>query len=194
MVVTTNNRWGPVDTLYRSTDGGRSWTSLKDTAIRDVRETPYLNWGGSAAKFGWWIQALGIDPYDSKHLVYGTGATLFGTRDLVHWAPQIRGLEESAVRQLIAPPAGGAQLLSGLGDIGVMYHDTLTASPSRGMASNPVFGSATGLAMAALKPAVVARVAGATRGTARSQRTAAGAGAPSPRSPRSRRPLPDRSR
>ena len=157
VVVTTNNRWGPVDTLYRSTDGGRSWTSLKDTAVLDVRETPYLNWGGSAPKFGWWIQAVGIDPYDSRHLVYGTGATLFGTRDLVHWAPQIRGLEESAVRQLIAPPAGGAQLLSGLGDIGVMYHDTLTASPSRGMASNPVFGSATGLAMAALKPAVVAR-------------------------------------
>ncbi|MEW1718006.1 1,4-beta-glucanase [Streptomyces sp. NPDC093109] len=156
VIVSTNNRWGPVDTLYRSTDGGASWTSLKDTATLDVRETPYLNWGGTA-KFGWWIQAVALDPFDSKHIVFGTGATLYGTRDLVRWAPEIRGLEESAVRQLIAPPAGGAQLLSGLGDIGVMYHDSLTVSPSRGMATNPVFGSATGLAIAALKPTYVAR-------------------------------------
>ncbi|MFJ8885043.1 WD40/YVTN/BNR-like repeat-containing protein [Streptomyces sp. NPDC102402] len=155
VVVSTNNRWGAVDTLFRSTDGGSSWTSLKDTAVLDVSETPYLKWGGEP-KFGWWIQAVALDPYDSRHVVYGTGATIFGTRDLVHWAPEIRGLEESSVRQLIAPPSG-ARLLSGLGDIGVMYHDSLTASPSRGMASNPVFGTATGLALAASKPSYVVR-------------------------------------
>ncbi|HWU09223.1 MAG TPA: 1,4-beta-glucanase [Streptomyces sp.] len=155
VVVSTNNRWGPVDTLFRSTDGGASWTSLKDTAVLDVSETPFLKWGGEP-KFGWWIQAVALDPYDSQHLVYGTGATIYGTRDLVHWAPEIRGLEESSVRQLLAPPSG-ARLLSGLGDIGVMRHDSLTASPSRGMASNPVFGTATGLALATLKPSYVVR-------------------------------------
>ncbi|MFE0003014.1 1,4-beta-glucanase [[Kitasatospora] papulosa] len=155
VVVSTNNRWGPVDTLFRSTDGGASWTSLKDTAVLDVSETPYLKWDGEP-KFGWWIQAVAVDPYDSRHVLYGTGATVFGTRDLVHWAPEVRGLEESAVRQLIAPPSG-ARLLSGLGDIGVMRHDSLTSSPSRGMASNPVFGTATGLALATLKPSYVVR-------------------------------------
>ncbi|MFB6708298.1 1,4-beta-glucanase [Streptomyces sp. NPDC056333] len=157
VVVTTNNRWAQIDTLFRSTDGGATWASLKDTAVLDVSETPYLRWGGDAAKFGWWIQALAVDPYDSQHIVFGTGATVFGTRDLVHWAPQIRGLEESAVKFLIAPPTDGARLLSGLGDIGVMYHDSLATSPSRGMASNPVFGTATGLALAALEPSYVVR-------------------------------------
>ncbi|GGW72954.1 1,4-beta-glucanase [Streptomyces galilaeus] len=157
VVVSTNNRWAAVDTLYRTTDGGRTWTSLKDSAVFDVSETPYLKWGEAAPKFGWWIQALAVDPYDSRHIVYGTGATLYGTRDLKRWAPQIRGLEETAVRQLISPPTGEAHLLSGLGDIGVMYHERLTASPSRGMATNPVFGSATGLAQAALKPSYVVR-------------------------------------
>ena len=38
-----------------------------------------------------------------------------------------------------------------------MYHERLTASPSRGMATNPVFGSATGLAQAAAKPSYVVR-------------------------------------
>ncbi|MFG2429778.1 WD40/YVTN/BNR-like repeat-containing protein [Streptomyces sp. NPDC048590] len=155
VVVSTNNRWGAVDTLFRSTDGGANWTSLKDTAVLDVSETPYLKWGGEP-KFGWWIQAVAVDPYDSRHIVYGTGATVFGTRDLVHWAPEIRGLEETSVRQLIAPTSG-ARLLSGLGDIGVMRHDSLTASPSRGMATNPVFGTATGLALATLKPSYVVR-------------------------------------
>ncbi|MEV8308839.1 1,4-beta-glucanase [Streptomyces flavidovirens] len=157
VVVSTNNRWSAVDTLFRSTDSGRSWVSLKDTAVLDVTETPYLKWGEASPKFGWWIQTVAIDPYDSKHIVYGTGATLYGTRDLVRWAPQIRGLEEAAVRQLISPPAGAAHLLSGLGDLGVMYHEQLTASPPMGMASNPVMGSATGLAQAALVPSYVVR-------------------------------------
>ncbi|MGW7052283.1 1,4-beta-glucanase [Streptomyces sp. NPDC054887] len=157
LVVTTNNRWAQVDTVFRSTDGGRTWSSLKDRAVLDVSETPYLRWGERAPKFGWWMQTVAVDPYDSRHIVYGTGATLYGTRDLVHWAPEIRGLEESAVRHLISPPTGRAHLISGLGDIGVMYHDSLTASPSRGMADNPVFGSATGLATAALKPSYVVR-------------------------------------
>ncbi|MCX5561202.1 exo-alpha-sialidase [Streptomyces sp. NBC_00038] len=157
VVVSTNNRWADVDTLFRTTDGGRTWTSLKDAAVFDVSETPFLNWGGDKPKFGWWIQALAVDPYDSKHIVYGTGATLYGTRDLKRWAPQIRGLEETAVRQLISPPVGEAHLISGLGDIGVMHHERLTASPSRGMATNPVFGSATGLAQAAARPTYVVR-------------------------------------
>ncbi|MGR6973039.1 1,4-beta-glucanase [Streptomyces cynarae] len=157
VVVSTNNRWAAVDTLFRTTDGGRTWTSLKDTAVFDVSETPFLDWGNDQPKFGWWIQAVAVDPYDSHHVVYGTGATLYGTRDLTHWSPQIRGLEESAVRQLISPPVGEAHLISGLGDIGVMYHERLTASPSRGMATNPVFGSATGLAQAARRPSYVVR-------------------------------------
>lgn len=157
LVVTTNNRWSQVDTVFRSTDGGASWTSLKEAAVLDVSETPYLRWGEAEAKFGWWIQSVAVDPFDSEHIVFGTGATVFGTRDLVHWAPEVRGLEESAVRFLIAPPGTGARLLSGLGDIGVMYHDSLTASPSRGMASNPVFGTAAGLALAARRPSYVVR-------------------------------------
>ncbi|MEE1757400.1 sialidase family protein [Streptomyces sp. SP18CS02] len=157
VVVSTNNRWGAVDTLLRSTDGGATWVSLKESAVFDVSETPFLRWGGDEPKFGWWIQALALDPFDSKHLVYGTGATLYATRDLRRWEPWSRGLEESAVRQLISPPSGRAHLLSGLGDIGVMYHERLTSSPSRGMAANPVFGSATGLAQAASRPSYVVR-------------------------------------
>ncbi|MEU9589905.1 WD40/YVTN/BNR-like repeat-containing protein [Streptomyces sp. NPDC048219] len=157
VVVSTNNRWAAVDTLFRTTDGGRTWTSLKDSAVLDVSETPYLAWGGEQPKFGWWIQAVAVDPYDARHVLYGTGATLYGTRDLRRWSPRIRGLEETSVTQLVSPPTGAAHLLSGSRDIGVMYHERLTASPARGMATNPVSGSATGLAQAARRPAYVVR-------------------------------------
>ncbi|MCZ4095450.1 WD40/YVTN/BNR-like repeat-containing protein [Streptomyces sp. H39-C1] len=157
VIASTNNRWGSVDTLFRTTDGGLTWTSLKDTAVLGVTGTPYLRWGEAAPKFGWWIQTVGIDPHDSRHVVYGTGATVFGTRDLVHWAPQIRGLEETAVTKLISPPTGAAHLLSALGDIGGFYHDSLDFSPAAGMYTGPVFGSTTGLDQAALKPSYVVR-------------------------------------
>ncbi len=39
----------------------------------------------------------------------------------------------------------------------MLYHERLTASPKRGMATNPVFGTATGLALAAAKPSYVVR-------------------------------------
>ncbi|QNP68062.1 1,4-beta-glucanase [Streptomyces roseirectus] len=157
VVVTTNNRWSSGDTLFRTTDGGRTWTSLKDTAAIDVSEYPYLKWGKDAPTFGWWIQMVAVDPFDSQHLVYGTGATLYGTRDLKNWAPQIRGLEETAVLFLISPPDGQAHLLSGSRDIGTLYHDQLTASPSGGLATNPVFTTATGLSQAPAKPSYVVR-------------------------------------
>ncbi|MFD5074578.1 1,4-beta-glucanase [Streptomyces sp. NPDC058371] len=170
LVVSTNNRWAEIDTLFRSTDSGKSWVSLKDRAVMDVSDTPFLTWGEEKPKFGWWIQTVAIDPYASKHIVYGTGATVYATDDLVHWAPKVRGLEETSVRQLISPPTGETHLISGLGDIGVMYHESLTSSPSRGMATNPVFGSATGLSMASLKPSYVVRAGwGSGRNGAHSQ-------------------------
>ncbi|MDG9705479.1 twin-arginine translocation signal domain-containing protein [Streptomyces sp. DH37] len=157
LVVSTNNRWAKVDTVFHSTDGGATWTSLRERAVMDVSETPYLAWGGEEPKFGWWTQALALDPYDTRHVLFGTGATIYGTRDLTHWAPRIRGLEEASVRKLISPPAGRARLLSALGDIGGFHHDTLTASPARGFYANPVFGTATGLDLAALRPSYVVR-------------------------------------
>ncbi|MBT2469282.1 1,4-beta-glucanase [Streptomyces sp. ISL-66] len=164
LVVSTNNRWAEIDTVLRSTDGGRTWKSLKDEAVLDVSETPYLKWGQATPKFGWWIQAVGLDPFDSEHIVYGTGATLYGTRDLKRWAPQVRGLEEASVVAIVSPPTGEAHLISGSRDIGVLYHEQLTASPSRGLATHPVFGSSIGLAQAAARPSYVVRTGSGDQG------------------------------
>src|ERR1017187_10206436 len=166
VMVATNDRWFPVDDIFRSTDGGATWKSVSATATLDVSASPFLRWG-AAPKFGWWIASVAIDPFDSAHVVYGTGATVFGSDDVpaldsgggTHWSSAAaEGIEETAVQDLLSPPVGPGHLVSALGDIGGFYHDTLTASPAEGMSSNPILGTGTSLAEAGLVPADVVRV------------------------------------
>jgi xyloglucan-specific exo-beta-1,4-glucanase len=105
LAVATMNRWGPVDTVWRSTDGGATWKDIVERSTRDVSETPFLLWGRPEAKLGWWMAALAIDPFDSDHAAYATGATIFATRDFskvnadepTRWKPWIEGIEQTAV-------------------------------------------------------------------------------------------------
>src|ERR1700722_1043581 len=134
--VTTLNRWGPVDTVWRTTDGGATWMDIVDKSQRDVSATPFLLWGKDQAKLGWWMAAFAIDPFDSDHAVYATGATVFATNDFsnvnkgqpTHWYPWVAGIEQTAILTLISP-TGGARLLSGFADIGGYVHDDLNVSP-----------------------------------------------------------------
>jgi xyloglucan-specific exo-beta-1,4-glucanase len=166
VMVATNDRWFPIDDIYRSTDGGVTWKSVSATASLDVSASPFLHWG-AAPKFGWWIASVAIDPFSSAHVVYGTGATVFGSADVTamdsgggtHWSSAAaNGIEETAVQDLLSPPDGPGHLVSAVGDLGGFYHDTLSASPAEGMSSNPILGTGTSLAEAGLVPADVVRV------------------------------------
>ncbi|MBZ5624152.1 MAG: carbohydrate-binding protein [Acidobacteriia bacterium] len=167
VVVSTLDRWYPIDTVYRTTDGGSTWVSLAALAnftVQDISLSPYLAWGATP-KFGWWMGSVAIDPTDSNRAIFGTGATVYGTNDLKradakvspHWFVEADGIEETAVLALISP-AAGAHLLSGVADIGGFRHDDLNVSPPSGMSSNPIFGNTTGLDYAGQNPSVVARV------------------------------------
>lgn len=70
------------------------------------------------------IESLVIDPFDSAHWLYGTGATIQGGHDLTNWdtagnislSSLADGIEETSVQGLISPPSG-PQLISAVGDI-----------------------------------------------------------------------------
>jgi hypothetical protein len=110
-------------------------------------------------------ESLEIDPFDSDRMMYGTGATVYGTEDLTKWdsggrftiTPMVRGLEETAVNDLAAPPSGDARLLSALGDVGGFRHTDLTKVPSM-MYTSPTFTSTTSLDFAESDPDTVVRV------------------------------------
>lgn len=163
LMVSTLNRWRPGDTIWRTTDDGAAWTSLREAARMDVSATPYLNWGNDRPDFGWWVAALALDPFDSDRLVYATGATVYETRNLssadhdrpTDWKPWVEGIEQTAVITLVSPPVG-PQLLTGFGDISGFAHEDLNRSPDLQF-TTPVFANTNQIDYAGAAPNIVVR-------------------------------------
>ncbi len=173
-VVTTLDRWNPGDDVFRTTDGGAHWASMKDGAKLDPSGSPFLRWGEKSPKFGWWMGTVQIDPFNSDRVLYGTGATIWGCDDVknvdhqqpTHWTVRAQGLEETAVIDLISPPQG-AHLFSALGDIGGFRHDDLKVVPPDGMQTNPLFNNTDSSDFAEGNPDVMARVGRGNNGVRR---------------------------
>ena len=133
----------------RPTEGRLGRTS-PPKSHRDSSASPYVPWAGiydatvakPEAAVGWWIDGLAIDPFDSNHVCYATGATIWNTVDMnnadsggdTHWTIWADGIEETAIIGLISP-TGGAHLISGFGDISGFTHDDLDVSPLTGRIS-----------------------------------------------------------
>ncbi|MFI6250804.1 cellulose binding domain-containing protein [Streptomyces sp. NPDC051016] len=180
VMATAYSSWWPDTQLFRSTDSGATWTKAWDYTSYpnrsnrytiDVSSSPWLTFGANPSppeqtpKLGWMTESLEIDPFNSDRMMYGTGATLYGTEDLTKWdsggqftvKPMVRGLEETSVNDLAAPPSDGAQLFSALGDIGGFRHTDLTKVPSM-MYTSPTFTTTTSLDFAESNPNTVVRV------------------------------------
>ena len=139
MVVAALNSWFPDTIFFRTTDGGATWKRIWDwNGSRTARCTTRGRLAGALAgsgrkhagdpagrpqvKLGWMVSALAIDPFNSDHMLYGTGATIFGTHDLTNWdqgalvhlSVAATGVEETSVLDLISPPTG-AHLLTARG-------------------------------------------------------------------------------
>ncbi|MEW2634238.1 RICIN domain-containing protein [Streptomyces sp. NPDC048389] len=159
VMVTTLGRWWPEDEIYRTTDGGTTWEALADKSVRNASAAPYIG-----THTGHWMTALAIDPFDSGHVLYGTGNGIWRSKDAdatdsggtSHWTVGARGLEETALMDAIAPP-GGATVITAMGDQGGFRHDDLTKVPS-GRLSNPMMTNSTDIDFAQSKPSVMVRV------------------------------------
>ncbi|MEV0176829.1 RICIN domain-containing protein [Streptomyces sp. NPDC050803] len=159
VMVTTLGRWWPEDEIYRTTDGGANWKALADRSERDASGAPYVG-----THTGHWMTALAIDPFNSGHVLYGTGNGILRSKDAnasdsggtSHWSMGARGLEETALMDAIAPP-GGAAVITSMGDQGGFRHGSLTKVPS-GRLSNPMMTNSTDIDFAQSKPALMVRV------------------------------------
>ncbi|WP_327433301.1 cellulose binding domain-containing protein [Streptomyces sp. NBC_01236] len=179
VMATAYSSWWPDTQIFRSTDSGSTWTKAWDYTsypnrsnryTMDVSSVPWLTFGANPSlpeqtpKLGWMTEGLEIDPFNSARMMYGTGATVFGTENLTNWdsgsqftiKPMVQGLEETAVNDLASPPSG-APLLSALGDIGGFRHTDLTKVPSM-MYTSPNLTSTTSLDYAETSPNTVVRV------------------------------------
>jgi hypothetical protein len=191
LVVAAVNSWWPEGQLWRTTDGGATWkagwewSSYPERTIHwqmDVSTAPWLDLGVTnpsppdpKVKVGWMMEGMNIDPFDSNRLFYGTGATLYGIKDLASWdsgqtftiANASVGMEETSVLGLVSPPSGDAHLFSVMGDIGGFRHDDLDAAPATSF-TIPYSGTFNDIDFAEANPSFVVRV-----GTGKSSATPA---------------------
>ncbi|GAA2154086.1 MULTISPECIES: sialidase family protein [Glycomyces] len=162
LMASTCNNWWPDEILFRSTDSGATWQTSWDYAEGQDRHdrfdmdksgSPWLSWNGEdqgpayAVKHGWMIEAFAIDPHNSDRLMWGTGATIWGTDELTQWDSQGELIGENEAGQRVALPiekftvgvraegveecatldlaAIGGTLLSAVGDVAGFVHTDL---------------------------------------------------------------------
>jgi xyloglucan-specific exo-beta-1,4-glucanase len=193
LIVTTLESWWPDDCIYRSTDAGATWDAIWEFGdswpsrnlkyTMDISKAPWLSWGkkvnaasgglvsgneivdSPTPKLGWMIGDIQINPFDSDEMMYGTGATIYGTKNLTDWDKgkyvniEVMGIgiEQTAVLSLMCPPIDGVELISGVGDICGFVHEDLQKGPEL-MMTNPTFTSTTGMDYAELNPNLMVRV------------------------------------
>ncbi len=146
VVVSTIFYWSDYgDNLYRTTDGGETWTGMFNAStgeknyVMDVTRADWLTWGLEEAKLGWWTSDVNINPFNSDEVMYGTGATIYTTQNMtalgtgtpVTVAFDAYGLEETAVYQMMSPnyKEGEPQLYSIMGDLTGFSHLDVTVGP-----------------------------------------------------------------
>lgn len=164
LIVTTMDHWWPQDTMYRSTNGGTSWTDVGSSATRDASAAPWMTPPGqSQPSFGNWAEAV-IDPFNPAHSFYTFGGGIWATSNLTaadsgkptNWTVGSLGIEETAVLALVSPTSG-APLISGLGDVCGFVHTSLTTAPTAAF-SNPGCGNTNALDYAKNMPSTIVRV------------------------------------
>ncbi|OJV12603.1 MAG: hypothetical protein BGO21_02325 [Dyadobacter sp. 50-39] len=154
VIVSTLGRWWPRDEVFRTTDGGGSWTGLLTNATWDHTLAPY-----AATMNPHWLGDVEIDPFNANNAWFVTGYGVYNSNNLgaspANWIFQSKGLEETAALELISPPAG-APLMSALGDIDGFKHDNLDLSPAAGRLS-PQYGTSPSIDFAQSVPAFMVR-------------------------------------
>jgi hypothetical protein len=184
VMVTTLNKYypAPYDDVFRSLNYGATWFNLGTNINRVNKRSPWINFQNSYPDGGNWLNHLVVDPFDSDHVMYGDGQTIWETHDIskgdiistdatttdhankTRWAIGAEGIEETDVLSLISPPSGPAHLVSEMGDLGGFTHTDLHKSPATGQQSNPAFTTGTSVDFAQKNPLVMARVGSPTYG------------------------------
>jgi hypothetical protein len=149
LVVTTVDRHGAGDTMFRSTSAGGagSWVDLKAKATFSRTQSSWAAWG-HRNRFGNRMSVV-IDPFNSNNAFYGTDGGIFGTTNLTNadkglataWSVAARGVEET-VPQVMGAPSAGPHLLAVMADVCGFVFNALTTPPDAMISTQSGTGAA----------------------------------------------------
>lgn len=145
VVVSTLCLWAKVDNILVTKDGGETWDGLwdpeteEDQYTLDIQDAKWLDWQGQL-KLGWWMTGVAINPFNSDEIMYGTGATIFGTTNFtklgsgekVNVTVMCEGIEETAIFDFVSPTDSdpdAPDLYSIMGDIYGFRHQDAAVAP-----------------------------------------------------------------
>ena len=109
-MATTFCHWKPHDEIFRSTNGGATWTQLwNDDTEWDHSSAPYTK-----SRNPHWMGVMEINPFNPDQVLFTTGygiwscvnATAADSGQPTRWVFLDRGLEETVPLALISPPEG----------------------------------------------------------------------------------------
>ncbi len=176
VMVTTLNKYypPPFDDVFRSLDDGATWVDYGAKINRNSSLSPWINFGQATPDGGNWLNHLVVDPFNSDHMMYGDGQTIWQTTDATavdgtatstahttagnatDWSIGAPGLEETVVLGLASPPSGPAHLFSAMYDLGGFTHTTLASALDA--QENPQLTNGAAVDFAGQAPLNVARV------------------------------------
>lgn len=150
---TTSTQWG--DRMYRSTNGGASWTELFST--QKIQLSPIDTWNTNISLH--WTGSIEIDPFNPERVFVTSGNGLFMTNKISDsntakstWYFQVEGIEETVPFGIVSLPNN--RYVTVIGDYSGFVHDGLTSVP-RNFANGG--GTNTSLAAASAQPNILVR-------------------------------------
>lgn len=157
LTVASMDRWNWGTAMWRTLDATAEnpvWFELFSNKVKP----PWTSPAPYKVRDTHWISDIEHHPADPEQMFFSFGLGVQRTDRSsagaeAAWTFSATGLEETVVLAL-ASPADGPPLISGLGDIGGFTHEDLATSPQVQHSS----GNTTGLDVAELAPAVMARV------------------------------------
>ena len=138
-------------TLYRSLDGGQTWTTTTRAVRSDPNDVPWIPNSDDGGYFS--SAQIIFDPQNVNRLWMAQGAGVWfadtDASNTVTWQIQSRGIEQLVSNDVVAPPGG--PVITASWDFGIFAHDNLDVYQTKKLPTNR-FNSAWDLDYASSDP------------------------------------------
>jgi len=162
-LASTLDWWAP-DEIYRTIDGGTSWTAIGRNATHNVNGAQYLCFGPpncTSPSAAGWAGDIEIDPFNQSRAFYVTGQGVWSSKNSdaasgIVWSFEDKNFEETVGIDLTSSVK--TALFAVVGDIGInrCATDALDTPSPTGMVTNPKFGNGNSVDFAGMNPNIVA--------------------------------------